>query len=233
MAGLTRPVALIAGSGISLLPLLDRKPSRRRFADFDGLPETTVEGHPGTIATGERNGAPLIVQEGRIHVYEGHSPQEAGRTIDVLQQLGARSVVITSAVGGLLPDLAPGDLVAPDKVVLWPYARWPEAPHEIEIDAVPQGVQTTGAYMWMHGPCYETRAEIDALRAQGGSVVGMSVAPELVRARQRGMPSAVISCVTNVCGSDEPLSHREVVATAQKSQARLLSILAGLLDGLR
>jgi purine nucleoside phosphorylase len=138
--------------------------------------------------------------------------------------VGVWCVVFTHAAGSLLPELRPGHLVAADTVHIWLYARW-DLPEAVETDFLVPGCDYTGACYWMHGPCYETRAEIAALRRLGAAAVGMSIAPELVRCRELGMRAGVISCVTNQCGSAAKLTHDHVLETARAASDRLCAIL--------
>lgn len=224
-------VGIVAGSGINLRDLFDRVESEVPFRDVPGLVSGHVPGHDSVFVRGTAGGVPLTLQCGRLHPYEGLDFDAVTRSVDVLQAYGARTIVFTNAVGGLLPELAPGDLVAADAVRAWRYARY-ALPAEIVPDFVLPHADARGVYCWMHGPCYETRAEIAALQRLGAATVGMSTAPEMARCQTRGIRAGVVSCVTNSCVRPVRLSHDHVVATARRASGRLVRLLRDALPGL-
>ena len=154
------------------------------------------------------------------------------RPVDVLHELGARTIVFTNAAGGLRDNLPPGSIVAANRIATWPYSRWVDQPAEFAPDRVLPGADAEGTYTWVHGPSYETAAEIDLLRSHGADVVGMSTAPEVQRAQALGIEAAALSCVTNVCGSGEALTHDHVVEVARTASARLVRLIRAALVAL-
>jgi purine-nucleoside phosphorylase len=144
--------------------------------------------------------------------------------VDILLDLGANRIIFTNAAGGLQPGLRCGSLLAIDRVATWPCRRWPDAPESLKPTIVIDA-EARGAYVWVHGPSYETRTEIAAMRQLGYAAVGMSTAPEMARAHELGIESAAISCITNECGGLEKLTHGQVLATACSATARLVSLL--------
>lgn len=218
-------VGIVSGSGLSLEGILDEINEETPFAEFECLSPTTVFGHEGRFIRGKCGHIPVVIQSGRLHVYEGCSPEMAGRTIDVLRDLGAASVLFTNAAGGLLREMQPGQLMSATDVYLWPYAAWSDRPESLDFDVQIPGCDHTGTYAWVHGPCYETRAEIRAMEALGLAAVGMSTAPELYRCKQLGIRTAAISCITNNCFAPGPLSHDDVLATAAKNSQRLREVV--------
>lgn len=223
-------VAVVAGSGLDLRPLLDSVDDEMDFTSVPGLPAARIAGHPGKFVFGRSEGLPVILQVGRLHLYEGLSYAEATAPVTALHEFGARTILFTNAAGGLLPDMEPGDLMAADAIRLWPNTAWKERTDTLDVDFVPEGCAWRGAYHWVHGPCYETRAEINALRAQGSGAVGMSTAPEIARAKSLGMRSAAISCITNNCCTPQRLTHEHVLRTAAAASARLCEVLRGALS---
>jgi len=183
-----------------------------------------IPGHARTFVIGRACGRDVIVQRGRYHFYEGLSQTEVTAPVDWLRGLGARSIIFTNAVGGISPGLHTGGLVGVTALHAWPCAHY-NGPREMAPDIVVAGCDVHGTYWWLHGPCYETRAEIAALRALSADVVGMSTLPEVVRARELGVESAVISCVTNICGSAGPVTHDEVVRVSTAGSSRLAKLL--------
>ncbi len=226
MAGITRaPIGIVAGSGLDLHDILDCAVMNLPFDTFPGLVPSNVDGHEGAFVHGTCQDVPVIVQCGRLHFYEGLDYDTLVRPVDILYEAGVRTIVFTNAAGGLNPKLRPGDLVGATSVDAWPFVDWPDRPETMQTDFTVPGCGHEGKYMWVHGPSYETPAEIAALIAMGGTVVGMSAAPELYRAQSLGMQAAVISCVTNVCGSNEVISHDDVVTVAERSSERFRDVL--------
>jgi purine-nucleoside phosphorylase len=218
-------VGVVAGSGLDLTGILDGDARERDFTDFAALANTGVRGHAGRFMCGRCGDVPVIVQQGRLHFYEGLGYAAISRTVDILTEFGARAIIFTNAAGGLLPGMRPGDLLAVDNVRLWPYGPWPGHPEEITPDFVVGGCDWRGTYHWVHGPCYETRAEIAALRRLKSSVVGMSTAAEMARARDLGIRAAAVSCITNNCCTPQVLTHEHVLRTAGSASARLCELL--------
>jgi purine-nucleoside phosphorylase len=195
------------------------------FDNFPGLIPSSVDGHEGTFIHGTCRDIPVIIQSGRLHFYEGLDYDTVVRPVDVLHEAGVRTIVFTNAAGALDLKLQPGNLITATSLGTWPFVGWPNRPDTIPTDFTVSGCDHEGQYMWVHGPSYETPAEIEVLRKMGGTVVGMSAAPEVHRAQALGMRTAVISCVTNVCGSDEAINHEDVVSVAEQSSGRLRDLL--------
>lgn len=222
-------VAVVAGSGLDLRALLDEIDEERDFAGVAGLRAARSAGHAGKFIFGRSEGARVIVQSGRLHLYEGLDYETVTAPIAALHAFGARTILLSNAAGGLLPEMHPGDLMAVDEVRCWPCARWRERPESLPLDLVADHCDWRGAYHWVHGPCYETRAEIAALRSLHGAAVGMSTAPEVSRARELGIRVGAISCITNNCCTPQVLTHDHVLRTAAAASARLCEVLRGVL----
>jgi purine-nucleoside phosphorylase len=171
---------------------------------------------------------PVIVQAGRIHLYEGLPPEEVVRPVEWLHGQGVKTLILTNAVGGLAGTLRRGDLVGAERVLAWPCTRARLSSSMACTVSVP-GCDAAGTYCWVHGPCYETPAEIHALRRMGAMTVGMSCALELARATELGMGCGVVSCVTNVCGAPGLLTHEEVLEQARAASKRMCALLRGYL----
>lgn len=220
-----QPVGIVSGSGINLRPILDHVLGDQSFEEAIGVSGKGIAGHDGVFIFGHAAGVPVVLQSGRIHLYEGYPVGHVAATVDALHRFGVRRVIFTNAVGGLAHDLAPGALVAANRVVPWRYGAH-AFPTEMVPDFEVPGCDAAGTYFWMHGPCYETRAEIEALCRLGGLTVGMSLPVELERCRALGMACGVVSCVTNNCIRHESaLTHTEVVETAQRASNRLARLL--------
>lgn len=231
--------AIILGSGLG--GLAERIEGARRvpFGEVPGFPPATVLGHPGVLIAGTLAGRPVLAMAGRFHLYEGHAPRLAGYPVRVLHALGARTLFVSNAAGGINRSFAPGDLmVIADHVNLMfrNPIEGPLEPGDIRFpdmsDPYDRGLRQSlhdvaralgiplrdGVYAGLLGPAYETRAEVRMLERLGADAVGMSTVPETIVARAVGMRVAGVSCITNLaCGlSLHPLSHEEVLETTTR-----------------
>ena len=227
-------VAVVAGSGLDLAGLLDEVAYDGSLGDLADTPHQTVDGHSGRLLVGRCEGRPLVLQSGRLHFYEGFDYETITRSIEVFARMGVRTVFLTNAAGGLREGMRPGDLLAVTDVRCFvPHpgsGLWAEVPGHIRTGFVVDGCTHRGTLVWVPGPNYETRAEIAALQVIGGSAVGMSVAPELLRCRELGLRGAAISCITNVCCRPERLHHKEVLlqaGAASRNTAKVIRAAIG------
>jgi purine-nucleoside phosphorylase len=226
-------VGLVAGSGIDLAPLLTERHEAVSFRSVFSMPSQTVDGHGGVFVKGNCRTLGIIVQMGRLHIYEGLSYASVVRTVDAMAAWGVKTIVFTNAVGGLRPEMKPGDLAAIDSFQLWPYAGWQLQNRTFRTGSIIGGCLHTGKYIWVPGPNYETPAEIRALQTMGGAVVGMSSAPEAFRCRTLGIRSSVVSCITNNCTEPKALTHEQVLKSAGAASARICSLLRAYLTTVR
>ncbi len=236
-------VFLVLGSGMG--PLVRRVSAKASlsFADIPSLPSSSVAGHRGCLTLGEWGGRRVLVSEGRLHYYEGHSWSVVVRPIQLAAELGARIALLTNAAGGIRADLGPGKLMPIRDHLEWnhpnpwraparpsPYSprlieAFCEAGKTVEMDLSP------GIYAAVTGPSYETAAEIRALREVGADAVGMSTSREVQAGVATGMECAAISLITNRAAglSAAPLDHAEVLATAQATAEQLADLLEEVL----
>ncbi|HZT82038.1 MAG TPA: purine-nucleoside phosphorylase [Gemmataceae bacterium] len=236
--------AIVLGSGMAPVAARLHAPRAVPFAAVPSLPPPTVAGHGGRLLLGGWYGRRVLVFEGRLHRYEGHPWADVVRPVHVARDLGAPVLLLTNAAGGIHPALGPGSLMAITDHIDWtrPYCwREPSArpsPYSPRLRdlfhtaARAAGIELhQGVYAALTGPCYETPAEIRALRAWGAAAVGMSTAREAQAAAELGLECAAVSCITNRAAGlgDGPLSHEEVLATGQALAGRLADLLGGLL----
>ncbi|MCP4638997.1 MAG: purine-nucleoside phosphorylase [bacterium] len=229
----SHPVGVVAGSGLDLSGLLDRVTRDDAFADMAGLTASTVQGHAGRFIHGFSGETPLVAQCGRLHAYEGLPLDEVTRTVDAMAEFGVRTIVFTNAAGGLREDMAPGDTMAAERLRVMGFRGWPGAPETLQPDLVVPGCAHQGTYAWVHGPCYETRAEIGMLQRLDADAVGMSTAPEIDRCRALGIRTAAISCITNNCCNRQVLTHTHVIETAKTASERITGLIRQALPTLR
>ena len=230
--------AVVFGSGLSEAASPFLPVASVPFADVPGLVPPTVAGHKGRVSVGHWAGVPAVVSFGRVHFYEGHPWDRVTRLVQLIAECGVKTLVLTNAAGGIRDDLSPGDLMAiRGHLKLLDAGAWTHLASALAVGSQRTEVYTllaplpTGVYAALTGPCYETPAEIRALRAIGADAVGMSTAVEAETAAALGLTVAGISCVTNKAAglSDGPLSHGEVEATAKTAVAKLAEVLTGMI----
>jgi purine-nucleoside phosphorylase len=234
----TRPprVGLILGSGLSgvtdELPLLHAVP----FAELPGMPASTIAGHRGRVCLHEYEHGTLLAYQGRLHFYEGHSWDVVERPVRLAHELGARTLILTNASGGIGPTQEAGSLMAiRDHLAAmtpwwWRTERKPSPYSARLLDLIDREI-SRGVYACVTGPNYETPAEIRALRSLGADAVGMSTVHEANVAAGLGMEVAGISCVANRAAGMSPtlLSHAEVLAAVQAAAGRMTKLLRSML----
>ena len=225
-------LALVLGSGMGSVAGRMHATCAVPFAEVPELPAAAVAGHRGRLTLGEWAGRNVLVFEGRVHFYEGHPWRAVTATARAAAFLGARALLLTNAAGGIRDDLGPGSLMAIRAHLEWtrPYCwRRPDPPPPspysapllrlLDEAAIAAGVALpVGVYAMVTGPCFETPAEIRALRACGADAVGMSTAPEAAAGAEAGLECAAVSCITNRAAglADGSLNHEEVLTTAAR-----------------
>ena len=254
--GLVPDAAIILGTGLGGLASAMQVDSAVEYSDIPAFPLSTVESHSGRLLLGTLGGRRVVAMQGRFHRYEGYSLQQVTFPVRVLQALGARTLIVSNACGGMHPLWAPGDLMLiadhinllGDNPLIGPHdaalgARFPDmsAPYDAELRtlaravALEQGtVLREGTYVAVQGPNLETRAEYRMLRALGADVVGMSTVPEVIVAVQGGMRVLGCSIITDQCLPDalEAASLDKILAVAAKAEPRLTALVRGVLERL-
>jgi purine-nucleoside phosphorylase len=223
------------------------------FTDLPGFPPPSVLGHAGKLWIGELGGRPVAIFQGRIHFYEGHGMPLASITTRVSAGLGARAMLLTTAVGAIDTALRGGSLaVIRDHINLMgtnPLLGWrfPDgSPAFVDVGEVydrdlagaaldaarryapDPGAVTEGVYAAVSGPAYETPAETEFMRRAGATVVGMSMVPEAVVARALGLRVLGLSFVTNAAGAS--VSHEEVLEASAAAAGTVGRVLADLIE---
>ncbi|HEY7877526.1 MAG TPA: purine-nucleoside phosphorylase [Gemmatimonadaceae bacterium] len=235
-------LALILGSGLGAIVEEIRNSVEIPFADLPGFPPTTVAGHRDRILAGTLDGHEVLAFAGRFHLYEGHDARVVALPVRVAHAVGARTLLVTNAAGGIRRTFRTGDLmlirdhinmtwrnpltgpVAPNET------RFPDlsAPYDTvlldDLRAAAREAQLTvveGVYAALLGPSYETPAEIRMLERLGADAVGMSTVPEVLAARALRMRVAGVSCITNPASGigAAPLDHAEVLEAADRAAA--------------
>lgn len=245
-------VGLILGSGLgnSITSLTDEKAIA--YDKIPGFPAATVPGHSGEWVSGIMHGKRVAIMRGRFHYYEGHSIDDVTLPVRVMQRLGAKTLIVTNAAGGVNLDFFPGNLMLIRDTINYSGVnplmganldefgpRFPDMSQQFDRElcdiarrcAMKLGVTLReGVYMWFSGPSFETPAEIRMARVLGADAVGMSTVPEVIVARHGGMRVLGISCITNMAAGilDQPLNHEEVLETGD----RVREAFSGLVDAI-
>ena len=244
---------IILGTGLGRI--VDEVQAEASF-DYDELPHfpcSTATSHAGRLTCGLLRGRPVIVMQGRCHLYEGYTGAEITLPVRVMHQLGVRRLIVSNAAGGLNPRLAIGDLVLIDDHINLTFARPATRPTESErhplnlgavydeeLIAAAEGVAARedfaahrGTYAAVSGPNYETRAEYRLFRRIGADVIGMSTVPEAAVAAELGLRVLAISTVTNVCNPDAltETDGASVAAAAATAEWKLRRIILSLIAG--
>lgn len=251
---------IVLGSGLGAVAEVVSSPVLVSYGEIPHFPQSTVVGHSGRIVAGLLNGVYVVVMQGRVHYYEGYTPQQVTFPMRVLGQLGIETVILTNAAGGIHANYSIGDLILlADHINLLGFnpvigpneARFGDGAktglrffdmteaYSVELRSLAQKAAREegftlqeGVYLATFGPSFETPAEIRAFRALGADLVGMSTVPETIVARHMGIRVLGISCVTNLAAgiSASQLSHEEVFETGQRVQHRLAALLSRLVE---
>ncbi|HQR29768.1 MAG TPA: purine-nucleoside phosphorylase [Anaeromyxobacteraceae bacterium] len=246
-----RPVVgIVLGSGMGAVADALRDPVSIPCQQVPEFPVPTVPGHEGRLVLGRMGEVPVAVLQGRVHLYEGASPDDVVFGVRLLAWAGVKALLVTNAAGAVNPDLAPGELVRiSDHLNLTgvnPLAgfnddrvgtRFPDMGQAYDpalgalLDACATRLGSplrSGVYAGVLGPSYETPAEVRMLRTMGADLVGMSTVLEVIAARHAGVRVAGVSLVANRAAglSAEPLSHAEVLATGAAAGKRLAALAA-------
>jgi len=253
-------VGVILGSGLGDLAAEVQDAIVIPYEEIPHFQRSTVVGHAGRLLIGKLENVPVVVMQGRFHFYEGYTMQALTLPVRVMRKLGAHTLIVTNAAGGLNPVYRPGDfmlirdhinfpglagmnpLVGPNDEQLG--ERFPALAkaYDTELRSLahaiaaqwPEMILHEGVYALVAGPSYETGAELKFLRRAGADAVGMSTAPEVIVARHMGMRVLGISLITNSATGDdtENVNHAEVLTAADAARPRFAALVRGILEKL-
>ena len=240
--------AIILGSGLGALADRLSGVTRVPYAEIPGFHAAAVVGHRGELVRGFLAGREVLLLAGRVHMYEGHSAQAAAFPVRVVHALGARTLFISNAAGGVRRTFSPGDLMMiadhlnlqfrnpligaqepgdlrfPDMSAPWT----PRLQALLQAAARETGVALQcGVYAGLLGPTYETPAEVRMLERLGADAVGMSTVPEVIVAAALGVETAGVSCITNHAAgiTAAPLLHDEVIEVGARAADRFCALV--------
>lgn len=249
-------VAFILGSGLGDLASQIEQAVAIPYDEIPHFAQSTVAGHAGRLLLGTLEGVPVVVMQGRFHFYEGHSSQAITLPVRLMHMLGANTLIVSNAAGGVHPDYRPGHFMLLRDHIFLPGmtgnnpligpnderfgVRFPPMAHayDEQLRAIahkvagqwPDITLHEGVYTMVAGPNFETSAELRFLRIVGTDAVGMSTVPEVVVARHMGMRVLGISLITNAATGEETeaANHEEVLATADAVRPQFALLMSGI-----
>lgn len=249
-------IGLIFGSGLGALADEIEGSVVIDYRHIPNFSTSTVEGHAGQLVVGELAGKRVIALKGRPHYYEGYTMGEVIFPIRVIVNLGVEQIIVTNAAGGINKNFTPGDLMIIKDHINFGFnnpligfndnnlgIRFPDMSNAYSEDLVILAKKIAkenninineGVYAFLTGPTYETPAEIKMISILGADAVGMSVVPEVIAAVHGGAEVLGISCITNMAAgiSDKPLSHDEVIETAQNAKEKFATYIKGIVKNI-
>jgi len=225
------------------------------YRDIPNFPLSTVEGHAGKLIYGDFGGKKIVAMNGRFHYYEGYGTQEVALPVRVLKYLGIKCLFLSNASGGLNPSYQIGDImIITDHINLLPNPlmgpndsrigpRFPDMGCVYDKSLVNKAVKIAGengirvhrgVYLSTSGPTFETPAEYRYFRIIGADAVGMSTTPEVIVARHMNLRCFAVSIITDmgVEGKIEYTTHESVRREAEKTEARMTTIMTELISSL-
>jgi len=249
-------VGIVLGSGLGSLADAIQAIATYPYADIPSFPRPHVSGHVGNLVLGQLGSVSVVAMQGRAHLYEGWSVEQATLPVRTLAKLGIGLLIVSNASGGINPRFHSGQTVLIDRHVNLLF-RQPVFASEGQSIAAAVGVPQRrtkiydpiwleraekcaielgfslmrGTYLATLGPNYETRAEYRAFEKMGADMVGMSTVPETIAAAEFGIPSLAFSIITNVAKPDAPskTEHADVLAWSQAAQKQLAPLIETLL----
>ncbi len=247
---------LILGTGLGQLVDEIDEVHTLSYSDIPHFPESTVESHVGRLIFGTLGGKQIVAMQGRFHYYEGYTMQQIAFPVRVCKAIGAQSLLVTNASGGLNPNFARGDimlitdhinflgdnpLIGPNDDELGP--RFPDMsePYTGRLLELAENIALEnaikmhqGIYLSVTGPMLETKAEYRYMRHLGADAVGMSTVPEVIAAVHMGMDVLGISVITDECFPDalHPVEIEDVLAAAAMAEPKLTNVIIKVLERL-
>ena len=249
-------IGLILGTGLGGLAEEIDADVHIPYADIPHFPTSTVESHAGQLTCGTLRGRPVLAMEGRFHFYEGYSLEEVTFPVRVMKALGAETLIMTNAAGGMNPQYELADVVIiEDHISFFPDnplrginddslgLRFPDMLEPYNRDLIRLARETAlelgipshkGVFVGVPGPNLETRAEYRMLRQWGADVVGMSTVPEAIVAKHAGLKTVAFSIVTDLCLPDalEPVNIQQILEVAGRGGEHLRKLIGRMIEKL-
>ena len=249
-------IAIVLGSGLGNYAEKMEIVTEISYTEIEGFPVSTVAGHDGKFLFGYIGEKAVVMMKGRVHYYEGYEMEDVVLPIRLMKMLGAKTLILTNAAGGIDSSYVSGDLMLiEDQITSFVPSplrgqnleslgtRFPDMSsiYDQELKDIAkkiahkQGLDLKqGVYLQTQGPNYESPAEIKMYAACGAHAVGMSTACEAVAARHMGMRILGISCISNMAAGilDQPLNHLEVQEAANKIQSTFEKLISGIVEAI-
>jgi purine-nucleoside phosphorylase len=258
-SNLNPALGMILGSGLGDLATEIQDAVAIPYGEIPHFARSTVAGHAGRLLLGTLEGVPVVAMQGRFHMYEGYDPATITLPVRVMHLLGAHSLIVSNAAGGVNPAYLPGHFMLLRDHIFFPGmagfsplvgphderlgARFPAVSkaydtslralaHEVAREH-PELTLHEGVYTMVAGPNFETAAELIFLRMIGTDAVGMSTVPEVIVARQAGMHVLGVSLITNTATGQETkeVDHIDVLATADAVRGKFATLIRGVVRG--
>jgi purine-nucleoside phosphorylase len=249
-------IGIVLGTGLGEGALTNELKARARipYEEIPHFPASTVESHAGNLILGELRGKEVVVMSGRVHYYEGYTMREVTFPIRTLRGLGATTLIISSAVGGMNPLMKRGEIVCvADHINLMgdnPLIgkndddlgpRFPDMSDPYSVDLIESAERNAlrlglplnkGVLVGVAGPNLETRAEYRFLRGIGADIVGMSMVPENIVAVHGGMRVLGLSVITDECFPDalKPVDIQEILRIAAEAEPKLARLVCEIVQ---
>ena len=247
---------IILGTGLGKLAEEIQVEATVSYSDIPHFPVSTVESHAGRLLFGTLSGKNVVAMQGRFHYYEGYTMQQIVFPVRVAHGLGARTLLVSNACGGMNPHFRRGDIMCitdhinllGDNPLIGPNdddlgVRFPDMSDPYSADLIYLAREVAlesnirmhdGVYIAVAGPTLETRAEYRFLRQIGGDVVGMSTVPEVIAAVHMQMKTLGISVITDECFPDalEPVKMEDILEAADIAEPKMTQVMKGLLEKL-
>jgi purine-nucleoside phosphorylase len=247
-------IGIILGTGLGALADEIKKKTTIDYGDIPHFPLSTVESHHGKLILGNLGGKNVVAMQGRFHFYEGYSMEQITLPVRVMKFLGAKTLIVSNAAGGLNPNFRRGDimlivdhinllgqnpLIGPNDESIGP--RFPDMSEPYSKELIKIAMQAAldnkirverGVFAAMTGPSLETRAEYRFLRQIGADAVGMSTVPEDIVAVHMGMKVCGFSVITDECFPDSlvPADVNEIIRVAKETEPKLTKLMKTVVE---
>ncbi len=251
---ITPELGIILGTGLGALAEEIEQEAVISYDQIPHFPLSTVESHAGRLIFGKIGSKSVMAMQGRFHYYEGYSMQQISFPVRIMKHMGANTLLVSNACGGMNPLYTPGDIMIIDDHInlfgdnpligvnddsLGP--RFPDMsePYTTELIELAEQIALEekikiqkGVYVAVSGPCLETRAEYRFLRAIGADVVGMSTIPEVIVAVHSSMRVLGLSVVTDACFPDalEPVDIQKILKVAAEAEPKLTLMMQRVIE---
>lgn len=252
----TQKTAIISGSGLGNIKNNIKNQIVIPYKSIPYFKQTSVEGHKGELVFGQIGKTGVVFLNGRLHYYEGYSMSDIVYPVYLMKILGIETIIITCAAGAVNKEYSVGDIVVIKDHINFMFnnpliggnykqfgEKFPDLSNIYDKNLIKKALASAhnnkinakqGVYLSVTGPAYETPAEISAFRKLGADIVGMSLAPESIVAKQTGMKILALAYVSNYAAgtSKRKLCHKDVLSCGASAALNIEKIISNILKGL-